>query len=1076
MVTPVRRQYLDLKARYPDAILLFRLGDFYETFDEDAKLVAAELDIALTSKPMGGGLRSPLAGVPVRSVEQHLAKLVARGHRVAICEQLESPRASKGLVKRGVVRVVSPGTALEPSLLEAGQASACAALRLVRQRRELYLGIATADVTTGAVHLSEIREPADAVDELWRRGLDQLAQLGVREALWPDDEPVALDAGALDEGTPVEGALNDGALNDGALNDGALNDGALNDGALNDGALNDGALNDGALNDGALNDGALNDGALGELTLTRRPSHEFRRERAERALLRQYGAPAAAFGLDQHPAALEAAGALLEYLWTALPEPESDTSEDTTKDDATVPENVWADQTERADAGTGTLRQLSPPRWFQAEAYLQWDAATQRALAIAERGPEQTDGSGPRTLLAVLDRCGSALGRRWLRSALTAPLLDLERAERRLDRVAALVRRPALRRALAQRLRGSPDIERQFARAASGLALPSELAALARGLSAAAALATLIEDATADEPDCALVGLAERLGPAPEAAGRLADALSEQPPSEYGRGVLRPGADAESDRWRAALEQLRGRLLALESDLREETGIGSLRVGYHRTFGYHIELTRSQSNRAPESWERRQSLRDRERYSESRLRELERELTEAEAGLAEAERACTEQLRRALIEEAEIVRRTAGAVARLDAACSLATVAAERAWTRPTLEYSGELEIIGGRHPIVEATASAGAFVPNDLQLADDGLRAPQLLLVTGPNMAGKSTYLRQTALIVILAQAGSFVPAERARIGLVDRIFARVGAHDDLAAGRSTFMVEMLETARLLHGATDRSLILLDEIGRGTSTWDGLAIAQSVAESLAGGPLADHTDHVDHVGPASATGAAGAAGPSSRPQRLERPQRPQRGPRTLFATHFHELTALAGQLPRVANAAVQVAESESGMIEFLYRIAPGAADRSYGVQVAAQAGLPAGVVERARLLLQWLEQGGPTTGPTRGPAEAREPQHGSAGPESLPTGTNIGAVQSVTPQVGAPQLMLMPPPAHPILHDLADLDIDGITPLEAISALYALRDQAHSELRGLHDLHGNLNHTAHGAAHGSGGVVEAGG
>ena len=1037
MVTPVRRQYLDLKARYPDAILLFRLGDFYETFDEDAKLVAAELDIALTSKPMGGGLRSPLAGVPVRSVEQHLAKLVARGHRVAICEQLESPRASKGLVKRGVVRVVSPGTALEPSLLEAGQASACAALRLVRQRRELYLGIATADVTTGAVHLSEIRKPADAVDELWRRGLDQLAQLGVREALWPDDEPVALDAGALDEGTPVEGARNDGALNDGALND-----------------------------------GALNDGALGELTLTRRPSHEFRRERAERALLRQYGAPAAAFGLDQHPAALEAAGALLEYLWTALPEPESDTSEDTRKDDATVPENDWADQTERVDAGAGTLRQLSPPRWFQAEAYLQWDAATQRALAIAERGPEQTDGSGPRTLLAVLDRCGSALGRRWLRSALTAPLLDLERAERRLDRVAALVRRPALRRALAQRLRGSPDLERQFARAASGLALPSELAALARGLSAAAALARLIEDATADEPDCALVGLAERLGPAPEAAGRLADALSEQPPSEYGRGVLRPGADAESDRWRAALEQLRGRLLALESDLREETGIGSLRVGYHRTFGYHIELTRSQSNRAPESWERRQSLRDRERYSESRLRELERELTEAEAGLAEAERACVEQLRRALIEEAEIVRRTAGAVARLDAACSQATVAAERAWTRPTLEYSGELEIIGGRHPIVEATASAGAFVPNDLQLADDGLRAPQLLLVTGPNMAGKSTYLRQTALIVILAQAGSFVPAERARIGLVDRIFARVGAHDDLAAGRSTFMVEMLETARLLHGATDRSLILLDEIGRGTSTWDGLAIAQSVAESLAGGPLADHTDHAGHVGSASATGTVDAAGPSSRPQR---PQRPQRGPRTLFATHFHELTALAGQLPRVANAAVQVAESDSGMIEFLYRIAPGAADRSYGVQVAAQAGLPAGVVERARLLLQWLEQGGPTTGPT----EAREPQHGSAGPESLPTGTNIGAVQSVTPQAGAPQLMLMPPPAHPILHDLADLDIDGITPLEAISALYALRDQAHSELRGLHDLHdlhGNLSHAAHGAAHGSGGVVEAGG
>ena len=981
MVTPVRRQYLDLKARYPDAILLFRLGDFYETFDEDAKLVAAELDIALTSKPMGGGLRSPLAGVPVRSVEQHLVKLVARGHRVAICEQLESPRASKGLVKRGVVRVVSPGTALEPSLLEAGQASACAALRLVRQRRELHLGIATADVTTGAVHLSEIREPADAADELWRRGLDQLVQLGVREALWPDDEPLALDGGALD------------------------------------------------------------DGVLGELTLTRRPAHEFRQERAERALQRQYGAPAAAFGLDQHPAALEAAGALLEYLRTALPDTTSDTASDMARDSASDTTRDTADQTERRDAGSGTLPQLSPPRWFQADAYLQWDAATQRALAIAERGPEQAGGAGPRTLLAVVDRCGSAPGRRWLRAALTAPLLDLERAERRLDRVAALVRRPALRRALAQRLRGSPDIERLFARAASGLALPSELATLARGLSAAVALAMLIQDATADEPDCALVGLAERLGPAPEAAGRLADALAEQPPSEYGRGVLRPGADAESDRWSAALEALRGRLLALESDLREETGIGSVRVGYHRTFGYHIELTRSQSNRAPESWERRQSLRDRERFSEPRLRELERELTEAEAGLAEAERACVERLRRALVAEAEHVRRTAGAVARLDAACSLATVAAERAWTRPALEYSGELEIVGGRHPIVEATASAGAFVPNDLQLADDGLRAPQLLLVTGPNMAGKSTYLRQTALIAILAQAGSFVPAERARVGLVDRIFARVGAHDDLAAGRSTFMVEMLETSRLLHGATDRSLILLDEIGRGTSTWDGLAIAQSVAESLAGGPLADTAGDVD-----ASSASLG-------------PERPQRGPRTLFATHFHELTALAGTLPRVANAAVQVAESESGRIEFLYRIAPGAADRSYGVQVAAQAGLPAGVVERARLLLQWLEQSGASTAP----AEAGAPQQRSAGPQSLPIETDIGAVQA-----GTPQLMLMPPPSDPILHDLADLDIDGITPLEAISALYALRDQARSELRGLN----GMDHTAHGSS----GVAEAGG
>ncbi len=982
MVTPVRRQYLDLKARYPDAILLFRLGDFYETFDEDAKLVAQELDIALTSKPMGGGLRSPLAGVPVRSVEQHLAKLVARGHRVAICEQLEDPRltraaggsrAGRGLVKRGVVRVVSPGTALEPSLLEAGEASACAAVRVIRTRRELRLGIAAADITTGAFHLSEIREsrqpresasqpresasqpgesasqPGGSAAQLWQRGLDQLSLLGVRELLLPDDFE--------DPGEPGDGPQSTLA--------------------------------------------ATGLAATG-LTVTRRPAHEFRSDRAERALVRQFGAPPAAFALEPDSAALEATGALLEYLWSALPLTDLPATDGV---DRPGPD----DESGGSATCTGTLRQLAPPRWFQPEAHLQWDAATQRALAIAERGPGEAQGHGPSTLLAVLDRCGSALGRRWLRAALTAPLLDLERAERRLDRVEALVRRPALRRALAQRLRGAPDIERLFARAASGLALPAELGSLSTALTEADALVRVIREAAPAAEDGALVELAERLGSAPAAANRLAEALVERPASEYGGGVVRPGADAESDRWRALTDALRVQLSELESALREETGIASLRVGYQRTFGYHIELNRSQAARAPESWERRQSLRDRERFSEPRLRALERDLTDADERFRAAERACVERLRAELVAEAEAVRRMAGALARLDAATSLATVAAERAWTRPALEHSGELEIEGGRHPIVEAAAAQGAFVPNDLQLADDGLRAPQLLLVTGPNMAGKSTYLRQTALIVILAQAGSFVPAERARVGLVDRIFARVGAHDDLAAGRSTFMVEMLETSRLLHGATDRSLILLDEIGRGTSTWDGLAIAQAVAESLAGG---------------------------GDPARTERTERPLRGPRTLFATHFHELTALAGSLPRVGNAAVQVSESEAGTVEFLYRIAPGAADRSYGVQVAAQAGLPAPVVERARRLLQALEQGdsrsqsAPTT-------DVRPPALRSS------AGAGVG-------QPGSPQLMLMPPPVHPIVADLADLDIDGITPLEAISALYALRDQARTELRGL--------------------------
>ena len=926
MVTPVRRQYLDLKARHPGAILFFRLGDFYETFDEDAKLVARELDIALTSKPMGGGLRAPLAGVPVRSVEQHLARLVARGHRVAICEQLEHPRAARGLVRRGVVRVVSPGTALEPALLESGEASACAAAQLRRERGRLRLGVAAADVTTGAFHVAELSGTAGAEAELWQEAAGLLERLGAKELLLPEGADPAADA-------PAAGAAAPAA--------------------------------------------------------TRRPAHEFRPERAERALLAQFAAPAAAFGLEARPAALGAAGALIEYLRAALPVDQQDGGRDGPLDG----------QSDGPSAG-GALRHLSPPVWLDSDSRLAWDAATQRALAILDGGPPDEADSGPRTLLEVIDRCGSAPGRRRLRASLAAPLLEPERIERRLDRVEGLVRRPALRRALAGRLRGFGDLERLFARAAAGLALPAELVALAAGLVAAGELGVIVREGVGgDEADAlaALTGLAERLGPAPEAAGRLLAALAEQPPSEFGRGVLRPGADAESDRWRAAAEAARGRLAALETELRGESGIEHLRIGYHRTFGYQIELSRVQAARAPEHWERRQSLRDRERFTEPRLRAIERELEDAEERLTEAERRCTERLREALVAEAEPVRRIAAALARLDAACALAGVAAERAWTRPAVEHSGELEIEGGRHPIVEAAAAQGGFVPNDLRLADDGRRAPQLLLVTGPNMAGKSTYLRQAALIVILAQAGSFVPAERARIGLVDRIFARVGAHDDLARGRSTFMVEMLETARLLHGASDRSLVLLDEIGRGTSTWDGLAIAQAVAEELAGG------------------------GPQG-----ERAWRPERGPRTLFATHFHELTALSGALARAANASVQVEETRDGSVEFLYRVAPGAADRSYGVQVAAQAGLPETVLRRARTLLEQLESGA------------------SPAPAALPA-----------PGPG-PQLMLMPPlahpaappAAHPILRDLADLDIDGITPLEAISALYALRDQAQTELR----------------------------
>ena len=915
MTTPMRRQYLEQKARQPDAILFFRLGDFYETFDADAELTAAELGITLTSKPIGGGVRVPLAGVPVAHVEAHLARLVARGHRVAICEQLEDPRATRGLVKRGVVRVVSPGTALEPALLEAGQPSACAALALLREAGGWRLGLAALDLSTGACHALELRGPQLA--QLAAPLAAELARLGARE--------VVLGPG-LDE--PRWAALS-----------------------------------------------AELGAALGELPL-RCAERGFGAAAARRALAARWGAhAAAALGLEERPAALSALGGGLELLDAALPG-EADHGAD------------QADQPDR-------LAHLAPPRLLEPGARLQWDAAAQRALAIVDgrtdaRGAGGAGSAAPDTLLRVLDRCQSAAGRRWLRAALLAPLLERGRIERRLDRVEALLERPPLRRAAREALAAAPDCERLLARLAAGLAKPPELAALARGLLAAERLAEQLRAAATDSPDTpdtsgetALDALAERMSPAPEAARALAAALVDGPESDYGGGVLRAGVDAAFDaaaaRRGAALE----RLAALEDALREETGIAGLKLGYHRTWGYHLEVTRGRLDAVPAGWERRQSLRGAERFSEPRLRALADEIEAAEQQLIEAERGRVEALAAALAAQAAWIRACAGALARLDAAAGLADLAAERDWRRPELEAEPRLEITAGRHPIVEAALGASGFVPNDAALAADGAGAPQLLLLTGPNMSGKSTYLRQTALIVILAQAGCFVPAERARIGIVDRIFARVGAQDDLAAGRSTFLVEMLETARLLHGAGERSLVLLDEIGRGTSTWDGLAIAQAVAERLAAG---------------------------------------ERGPRTLFATHFQELTALAGSVERIANAAVAAEEDGQGGLRFLHRVAPGAADRSWGVQVAAMAGLPPDVLERAAQLLAALEGGGAEPGPVSGAVLDLPPPRFAA---------------------AASEAALAAELAGELVDELAALDVDGLTPLEAISALYALREQA---------------------------------
>ena len=855
---------------------------------------------------MGKGLRVPLAGVPVHSVEQHLARLVQAGRRVAICEQLEDAKASKDLVRRGVVRVVSPGTALEPALLEEGRANFCAALAPGRAADgERRLGLAAADLSTGsflvcelgAADLAAAPTPAEGPALLAAAARSELERLGVSELLLPQGEE------------HLRAALQ------------------------------------------------------GPWQLTSRPQAAFAPQRAAALLLDRYAiAGLEALALADRPAATAAAGALLEYLQGAGPG-------------------------EEAQAAVDALAHLARPRLYEPSARMRLDPATARALNIVDPGraaPLAAD--TPRTVLQLLDRCRSAAGRRLLRESLQRPLLDLERIEQRLDRVAALLARPPLRERLSRELRGLPDLERLLARSAAGLAAPPELAALGAGLAAAGRVAALLPTpsdlSSPPQEEAALARLAARLMPLPACADRLAEELEQSPEAEFGGGVIRAGVDPELDRQRLRLREARERIAALEQEQRQRSGIAALKVGYHRTFGYYLEVPRSRLAQVPQGWERRQSLARSERYVTPELRALESELLAAQEALAEGEHLRFDALRAAVAAEAAELRLQAGALARLDVACGLAQLAAERGWSRPRLDRSAQLQIREGRHPLVEAALPPGRFVPNELQL--DG-ESRQLLLVTGPNMAGKSTYLRQAALIVLLAQSGSFVPAAEVRLGLVDRIFARVGAQDDLAAGQSTFMVEMLETAQLLHNASDRSLLLLDEIGRGTSTYDGLAIAQAVVERLAG--------------------------------------RGERGPRTLFATHFYELTALAGTLPRVHNATVAVEEDGAGGARFLHQIVPGAASRSYGIQVARGAGLPPELVQRAAQILAGLEADAAASAPGAAPL--------AAPPDFL----------RLEPSALAP-------PA--ILEELAAVDIDGRTPLEAISALYALRDHAREELRAL--------------------------
>ncbi len=852
-VTPLRHQYLRIKRRYPDVILLFRLGDFYETFDDDARIVSQVCDIVLTSRPVSKHQRVPMAGVPYHAVEHYMAKLLAAGYKVAICEQLSEP--GRGLVERDVIRVVTPGTVVEPEMLPTGRNNYIAAVLLEGERA----GLAYADVSTGEFATTELRG-----EEVLQEVRRELSRLLPAEILLPEGMPVGNDL-------PVEKGT----------------------------------------------------------ALTRSPSWCWEEETA-RQTLRDYFAVERleGFGCEGKPYAIRAAGALLHYL------------EETQQE---------------------MLRQIRALRTYSTAHYMTLDPQTRRNLELLAN---TLTGEVEHSLLWVLDQTRTPMGARLLRRWISQPLLEIAPIEARLDAVEFLVRDTARRAGVREILSGMRDLERTTTRVLSGIAGPRELLGMRATLEKVPALRELLGE---DLPPGGVLVLPD---PCTEVADLIGRAISEEAPASVSAGgVIRPGFSAELDQVVSASREAREWIAGLEEKERKRTGIKSLRVGYNKVFGYYIEVSKAQEKLVPAEYIRKQTLVNAERYITPEMKEYEAIVLGAQERMAEIENRLYRELLQQIAAHADRLLATADALARLDVCAGLAEVAVRNRYVRPRLNEGEAIEIVAGRHPVVELTLREETFIPNDLYLSCDDV---QIIVLTGPNMSGKSTFLRQVALIVLMAQIGSFVPADRAEIGLVDRIFTRVGAQDDIATGRSTFMVEMTETANILHHATRKSLIVLDEIGRGTSTYDGLAIARAVLEYI--------HNH------------------------------PKLGARTIFATHYHELTEVANILPRVRNYNVAVTE-QGGKVIFLRKIVPGGADRSYGIHVAQLAGLPGSVIHRAEEVLRQLEG--------RGDKEARR--------EAM---RQVVVVQQL-PLFGA---------SDRVTEELKRIRVEELTPLEAITKLYELK------------------------------------
>ena len=867
--TPLMRQFAAIKKEHPTALLFFRLGDFYELFFEDAVVAARELQITLTSRNKEKGQAVPMCGVPYHSADGYLAKLLRKGFKVAICEQMEDPKKVKTIVRREVTRVLTPGTATDATLASeennflAAYASAGDAV-----------GFAALDLSTGEFRATEFQG-----QDAQKRVIDELQQLRPREVLFGSSMPL-FDQQARRDG---EAAFTETPLDDWIF----------------------------------------------------APDYAIPQVENHFGVLSLEG-----FGLAGKPAAAAAAGAILHYVRS----------------------------TQR-----GSLEHVDRIGYYERQNCLVLDAVTVRNLELIE--PLFASSGEEVTLFRALDETATPMGKRLLRAWMLRPSLDAAEIEARLDAVEAMSRDLVGREELRRALDGILDVERLLSRVTLETANPRDLLAFATSI----AKIPGVRAGAAHFKAARLSALRELLDELPDVRERIEKTLVDEPPLSFAdSGVVREKVDAELDDLRDVSRNSKQYLAQIEERERQRTGIGSLKVKFNSIFGYYIEISKANLHLAPADYERKQTLVNAERFTTPELKQYEVKILEAQEKIVEIERRIFVELRGAIAAEAKRIRQTALALAEVDVLACFAHVAAARDYCRPKLDETGDLEIIEGRHPVVERQElmrTAERFVPNDLYLNGS---THTIVVLTGPNMGGKSTYLRQAALIVIMAQMGCFAPARAARLSLVDRVFTRIGASDNLARGRSTFMVEMTETAAILNTATPRSLVLLDEMGRGTATYDGLALAWAAVEYIHARTRA----------------------------------------KSLFATHYHELTELADHLPGVKNYHVSVKEVAGGIV-FLRKVEPGAADRSYGIEVAKLAGLPSEVIQRAREVLV---------------------QHESA--EQLVSEDLTHEPRAAAAAAGSAQLTIFTPLSQRIVDRLREADVDRLTPIEALNLLHDLKKQ----------------------------------